>query len=132
MGELVKLNICIEIGDDWALADPTPMQAPQPPPPPPATGRTMPQRLGRLKEEIQGLRRDARSLHELIERSMTDQGRVSTWIISYMTQLVKASEQTYQVFDGTYCGSPLAIFKRRIRQGTSEANTSAASQQPDP
>ncbi|GJW08705.1 hypothetical protein Tco_1571128 [Tanacetum coccineum] len=30
--------------------------------PPPATGRTMPQRLGRLEEEIQGLRQDVRSL----------------------------------------------------------------------
>ncbi|GKC22754.1 hypothetical protein Tco_1024904 [Tanacetum coccineum] len=69
MGELVKLNICIEIGDDWAWvaprpkrhpdvadgapgaaedapavdegveADPTPIQAPQPSPPPAA--RTM-------------------------------------------------------------------------------------------
>ncbi|GJU49810.1 hypothetical protein Tco_1219365 [Tanacetum coccineum] len=72
MGELVKLNICMEIGDDWAWvapglerqpdtmagapgatkdalavdegaqADPTPIQAPQLPPPPPTAGRTMP------------------------------------------------------------------------------------------
>ncbi|GKF65644.1 hypothetical protein Tco_0192161, partial [Tanacetum coccineum] len=34
-----------------AQAVPAPVQAPQPPPPPLATGRTMPQRLGRLKEE---------------------------------------------------------------------------------
>ncbi|GKF07739.1 hypothetical protein Tco_0041963 [Tanacetum coccineum] len=104
MGELVKLNICIEIGDDWAWvapgperqqvaaagtpgaaedvstvdegvqADPTPMQAPQqqPPPPPPAVGRTMPQRLGRLEEEVQGLRRDIRSLRGLVKGLMTD------------------------------------------------------------
>ncbi|GJU57376.1 hypothetical protein Tco_1235142 [Tanacetum coccineum] len=86
MGQLVKLNICKEIGDDWswvaprperkqvvatgapkaaeddlavdegAQADPAPIQAPQPSPPPPAMGRTMSQRLGRLKEEMQGLR----------------------------------------------------------------------------
>ncbi|GJZ04206.1 hypothetical protein Tco_0537481 [Tanacetum coccineum] len=68
MDELVKLNICIEIGDDWAWvaprverqpdaprtaedaptvdegaqADPTPVQAPQPLPPLPTAGRTMP------------------------------------------------------------------------------------------
>ncbi|GJW71184.1 hypothetical protein Tco_0128101 [Tanacetum coccineum] len=72
MGELVKLNIYMEIGDDWAWvapglerqpdamvgapgaaedapavdegaqADPTPIQAPQLPPPPPTAGRTMP------------------------------------------------------------------------------------------
>ncbi|GJZ84104.1 hypothetical protein Tco_0649443 [Tanacetum coccineum] len=82
MGELVNLNICIEIGDDWAWVasrpdrqpdvaagalgatkdapavdegaqvDPAPVQAPQPPPSPPVAGSTMPQRLGRLKEEM--------------------------------------------------------------------------------
>ncbi|GKG05664.1 hypothetical protein Tco_0325750 [Tanacetum coccineum] len=80
MGELVKLNIYMEIRDDWAWvaqgaerqpvavaaaprgdedapdvdegaqAVPTPIHAP--PPPPQAIGRTMPQRLGRLEEEI--------------------------------------------------------------------------------
>ncbi|GJY86379.1 hypothetical protein Tco_0500405, partial [Tanacetum coccineum] len=115
MGELVKLNIYMEVGEDCAWVAPrlkrqqvaaagapkttegaqhvdegdqaisAPVQAPQPPPPPLATSRTMPQRLGRLKEEIHGLRRDVRSLHGLVERSMTDQGRFSTWMISCMT-----------------------------------------------
>ncbi|GJV00510.1 hypothetical protein Tco_1329780 [Tanacetum coccineum] len=40
----------VDEGDQAVLA---PVQAPQqPPPPPPAVGRTMPQRLGRLKEEV--------------------------------------------------------------------------------
>ncbi|GJR27094.1 hypothetical protein Tco_1103326 [Tanacetum coccineum] len=112
MGELVKLNICMEVGDDWAWvaqgakrqpvaaaaapggaedaqsvdegaqAVPAPIHAP--PPPPPAAGRTMAQRLGRLEEEIQGLLQDVRSLRGLVERSMTDQGRFSTWMISCM------------------------------------------------
>ncbi|GJY95523.1 hypothetical protein Tco_0511884 [Tanacetum coccineum] len=39
--------------DEGVKADPAPMQAPQqPPPPPPAAGKTMPQRLGRLEEEL--------------------------------------------------------------------------------
>ncbi|GKE70433.1 hypothetical protein Tco_1528505 [Tanacetum coccineum] len=72
IGELVKLKICMEIGDDWAWvapgpkrqeiaaagapktvedapavnegaqADPAPVQAPQPPPLPLAVGKTMP------------------------------------------------------------------------------------------
>nr|GFA63484.1 hypothetical protein [Tanacetum cinerariifolium] len=54
--------------DKGAQADPAPVQAPQSPPPPSAVGRTMPQRLGRLKEEMQGL----------MERSMTDHGRFFT------------------------------------------------------
>ncbi|GJR18647.1 hypothetical protein Tco_0967174, partial [Tanacetum coccineum] len=82
MGELVKLNIYMEVGDDWARAVPAPIHAP--PPPPPAAGRTMAQRLGRLEEEIQGLLQDVRSLRGLVERSMTDQGRFSTWMISCM------------------------------------------------
>ncbi|GKA26544.1 hypothetical protein Tco_0712653 [Tanacetum coccineum] len=49
--------------DKGVQADPSPIQAPQqPPPPPPTVGRTMPQRLGRLEEEVQGLRLDVRTL----------------------------------------------------------------------
>ncbi|GJY30696.1 hypothetical protein Tco_0414191 [Tanacetum coccineum] len=46
--------LAVDEGDQAILA---PVQAPQqpPPPPPPAAGRTMPQRLGRLEEEVQGL-----------------------------------------------------------------------------
>ncbi|GKB74535.1 hypothetical protein Tco_0935947 [Tanacetum coccineum] len=135
MGELVKLNICMEIGDDWAWvasgperqqvtaagapeaaedapvvvegdqAIPAPVQAPQQPPPPPlVAARTMPQRLGRLEEEVQGLRRDVGSLRGL-------------------------------AFDGTFRGSSPAAFQRCTRQRTGEASTSAAQQdpqQPDP
>ncbi|GJT53905.1 RNA-directed DNA polymerase, eukaryota [Tanacetum coccineum] len=164
MGELVKLNIYMDLGDDWACvapgpkrhqaaaagapkaaedapviiegdqAVPAPVQAPQQPPPPPlAAARTMPQRLGRLEEEVQGLRRDVRSLRGLVKRSMTDQGRFSTWMIS--AQLMDASGLTYQEFDGTFRGSSPAAFQRRTRQRTGEASTSAAQQdpqQPDP
>ncbi|GJS70484.1 hypothetical protein Tco_0703325 [Tanacetum coccineum] len=50
--------------DEGGQAVPAPVQAPQqPPPPPPATGRTMPQRLGRLEEEVQGLQQDASARH---------------------------------------------------------------------
>ncbi|GKE06112.1 hypothetical protein Tco_1398130 [Tanacetum coccineum] len=51
--------------NEGAQAVPAPIHAP--PPPPPAAGRTMPQRLGRLEEEIQGLRQDVRSLRGLVE-----------------------------------------------------------------
>ncbi|GJY02368.1 hypothetical protein Tco_0360520 [Tanacetum coccineum] len=118
--------------DEGAQANPAPVQAPQPPPPPPAAGRTMPQRLGRLEEEMQGLRQDVRSLRGLVERSMTDQGRFSTWMISCMTQLMEASGQTYQAFDGTFRGISPAVFERRTRQRTEDASTSTAPLQPDP
>nr|GEU68286.1 hypothetical protein [Tanacetum cinerariifolium] len=85
MGELVKLKICIE-------AVPTPVHAPPPPPPP--AGRTMPQRLGRLEEVIQGLHQDVESLCRLVKRSMTEQDGLSTWMISCMMQLMEASRRT--------------------------------------
>ncbi|GJZ05644.1 hypothetical protein Tco_0539437 [Tanacetum coccineum] len=65
---------------------------------------------GRLKEEMQGLRRDIGSLRGLVERSMTDQGRFSTWMISSMAQLMEASGLTYQAFDGTFRGSSPTAF----------------------
>ncbi|GJV64110.1 hypothetical protein Tco_1474938, partial [Tanacetum coccineum] len=137
---LVRLQICMEIDDTWAWValgpkrqpDTTdgaleaaedapvvdevdqavlaPVQAPQqPPPPPPIAG--------------------------LVERSMTDQGRFSTWMISFMTQLMKASGQTYQAFNRTFRGSSLTAFQRRARQRINGASTSTAQQdqqQPDP
>ncbi|GJY16298.1 hypothetical protein Tco_0386720 [Tanacetum coccineum] len=97
----------VDEGDQAVLE---PVQAPQqPPPPPPATARTIPQRLGRLEEDVHGLRRDVGSLRGLIERSMIDQGRFSTWMIS--------------------------SFQIRTRQRNGKASTSTAQQdpqQPDP
>ncbi|GJT81729.1 hypothetical protein Tco_1056071 [Tanacetum coccineum] len=131
MAELVRLQIYMEIDDTWEwvalgperqpdaaagapeaaedapIADegdqavPATVQAPQqPPPPPPATG--------------------------LVQRSMTDQGIFSTWMISCMTQLMEASGQTYQAFDGTFQGSSPAAFQRCTRQRTDGASTSTA------
>ncbi|GJU96169.1 hypothetical protein Tco_1320925 [Tanacetum coccineum] len=69
-------------GDQAVLAL---VQAPQQPPPLPSTAaRTVPQRLGRLEEDVQGLRRD----------------------------LMDASGLTYQAFDGTFRGSSPAAFPR--------------------
>nr|GEW34196.1 hypothetical protein [Tanacetum cinerariifolium] len=109
---------------DQALS--APVQAPQQPPSPPhAAVRTIPQILGRLEEEVHGLHKDVRSLSGLEKRSMTDEGRFSTWMISCMAQLMDASGLTYQTFDGTFQGSSPAAFQRRVRQRTGKASTSA-------
>ncbi|GKD04042.1 hypothetical protein Tco_1179016 [Tanacetum coccineum] len=119
--------------NEGVQANPTPMQALQQPPPSPLiAGRTMPQRLGRIEEEVQGLRQDVRTLRGLVERSMIDQGRFSTWMITCMTQLMEASGQTYHAFDRTFQGSTPVAFQRRTRQRTDEPNTFAAPQQLDP
>nr|GEV50057.1 hypothetical protein [Tanacetum cinerariifolium]GEV71033.1 hypothetical protein [Tanacetum cinerariifolium] len=67
--------------------------------------------MGRLEEEMQGLRQDVRSLRGLVERSI----RFSTWMIGCMTHLMDSRGQSYQAFDRTFWGSSPAIFKRRIR-----------------
>nr|GEZ98820.1 hypothetical protein [Tanacetum cinerariifolium] len=81
---------------------------------------------GRLEEEVQGLRMDVVSLRRLVERSMTDQGRFSTWMISCMAQLMEAGGLSYHEFNGTFRGSSHAAFQRRTRHRTGKANTSAA------
>ncbi|GJT03265.1 hypothetical protein Tco_0824434 [Tanacetum coccineum] len=75
---------------------------------------------------MQGLRQDVGSLRGIMERSLADQGRFSTWMISCMAQLIEARGQTYQAFDGTFRGSSPAVFERRTRQRTGEASTSTA------
>ncbi|GJZ35575.1 hypothetical protein Tco_0581392 [Tanacetum coccineum] len=72
-------------------------------------------RLGRLEEDVRVLRRDVGSLRGLVDRSMTDQGRFSIWMMTCMTQLMDASGRTYQAFDGTFRGSSPLAFQRRTR-----------------
>ncbi|GJR96647.1 hypothetical protein Tco_0268821 [Tanacetum coccineum] len=136
MGELVKLNICMVIGDDWAWVAPGPERQQVTRTSAPEAAEDAPVVVeGRLEEEVQGLRRDVVSLRGLVERSMTDQGRFSTWMISCMAQLMDASGLTYQAFDETFRGSSPAAFQRCTRQRIGEASTSTAQpdpQQPDP
>ncbi|GJU53479.1 zinc knuckle CX2CX4HX4C containing protein [Tanacetum coccineum] len=137
MGELVKLNICMEIGDNWAwVASGLERQqvavagAPEVVEDAPAVDEGGQARLGRLEEEVQGLRHNVRTLRGLVKRSMTDQGRFSTWMISCMAQLMEASGQTYQAFDGTFRGSSPTTFQRRTRRRTGEDITSTTQQDP--
>ncbi|GJX38348.1 hypothetical protein Tco_0251651 [Tanacetum coccineum] len=135
------LTICMEVDDTWAWVALGPERqldaaagAPRVAQDAPAVDEgvqaipTPVQRLGRLEEEVLGLCRDAGSLRGLVVRSMTDQGRFSTWMISCMAQLMEASGLTYQVFDGTFRWSSPTAFQRRTRQRTREASTSTAQQ----
>ncbi|GKD33177.1 hypothetical protein Tco_1248686 [Tanacetum coccineum] len=111
MTELVRFQICMEINDTWAWVAMGPERQPDA-----VVGAFEAaedahvvdeggQRLRRLEEEVKGLRRDVEGLRGLVERSMTDQGRFSTWMISYMAQLMEGSGLTYHAFDGTFRGS---------------------------
>ncbi|GJS09478.1 hypothetical protein Tco_0366274 [Tanacetum coccineum] len=95
----------------------------------------MSQRIERIKEEMRELRQSVVGLRGVVESSITEQTRVSTWMISCMTQLMDASGRTYQAFDSTLVGSSRLPYQRRTRRRTDDANTSAAphtDDQPDP
>ncbi|GJW61471.1 hypothetical protein Tco_0110806 [Tanacetum coccineum] len=110
------------VADEGAQAIPTPVQAPQPPPPAPQH-RTMSQRIERLEEEVREMRQSIVGLRGVVESSITEQTRVSTWMISCMTQLMDASGCTYQAFDSTHVGSSRLPNQRRVRPRTGDANT---------
>ncbi|GKE19559.1 hypothetical protein Tco_1427136, partial [Tanacetum coccineum] len=135
--ELGRLNICTRFGDTWASVTHEPMdQRGTPPPPPPAPQpRTMSQRIERIEEEVHDLQRDAVGLRGVVESFTTEQSRVSTWLITCMTQLMDASGQTYQPFENTLVGSSRLSFQRRVRPRTGDASTFATPHtdaQPDP
>ncbi|GKD75566.1 hypothetical protein Tco_1333848 [Tanacetum coccineum] len=86
----------------------------------------MSQRIERIEEEMRDLQHDDVGFREVVESFTTKQSRVSTWLISCMTQLMDASGHTYQAFDRTLIGSSRMPYQRRVRPKTSDASTSAA------
>ncbi|GKE46368.1 hypothetical protein Tco_1477626, partial [Tanacetum coccineum] len=114
--------------NEGAQADPALVQAPQPPP---AAPRTMPKKIARVKEDVHELRRSIVGLHGDVDRSITNHGRFTTWMVSCMNQLMDASGRTYQTFDNTLVGSSQFPYQRCARRRTGDAST-LAPQQPDP
>ncbi|GJR16062.1 hypothetical protein Tco_0798714 [Tanacetum coccineum] len=124
------------IADEGAQEIPAPAPAQGPPPPPPAPQpRTMSQRIERIEEDMRDLQNDVIGLLGVVESFTTEQSRVSTWLISCMTQLMDASGHPYQAFDSTLVGSSRMPYQRRVRPRTGDASTSVAphaGNQPDP
>ncbi|GJX11026.1 hypothetical protein Tco_0200885 [Tanacetum coccineum] len=121
-------EISVELDDTWAWVAMGPERQPDA-----AAGALVEAEDVLIVDE--GLHQDVGSLRRLVERSMTDQGRFSTWMMTCMTQLMDASGLTYQALDGYFLGSSSAAFQRQTRQRTGEASTSTAQhdqQQPDP
>ncbi|GKA50040.1 hypothetical protein Tco_0743113 [Tanacetum coccineum] len=114
--------------DEGAQVVPAPVQAPQPPPPAPQP-RTMSQRIDRLEEEVREMRQSVVGLRRVVESSIIDQTRVSTWMISCMMQLMDASGRTYQaIYLGQpFCQTSLRLSsERRVRPRIGDASTSIA------
>ncbi|GJU94052.1 hypothetical protein Tco_1318808 [Tanacetum coccineum] len=95
--------------EEVASEIPAPSQAPPPPSPAPHP-RTMSQRIERMEDEMHDLQRDVVGLRGVVESFTIKQSRVSTWLITCMTQLMDASGQTYQPFDSTLVGSSRLSF----------------------
>ncbi|GJW24907.1 hypothetical protein Tco_0038718 [Tanacetum coccineum] len=122
------------IADEGAQAVPASLQAPQPSPPAPQP-QTMSQRIDRIKEEMRELRQSVVGLRGVVDSSITEQTRVSSWMISCMTQFMDASGRTYHAFYSTLVGSSRLPYQRRVRPRNGDVNTSAAPRtddQPDP
>ncbi|GJU89469.1 hypothetical protein Tco_1301892, partial [Tanacetum coccineum] len=142
--ELGRLNICTRYSDTWAWVALGPERqhaaavgAPKADEAREAAEDVAPEipRIERLEEEVHDLRRDVMGLRGDVASFTTEQSRVSTWLISCMTQLMDANGQTYQPFDNTLIGSSGLSFRRRVRPRTGEASTSAAPHtdaRPDP
>ncbi|GKF72878.1 hypothetical protein Tco_0219210 [Tanacetum coccineum] len=78
---------------------------------------------------------DEAGLQGVVESFTTEHSRVSTWLISCMTQLMDVSGHTYQAFNSTLVCSSRMPYQRRVRPRTGEASTSIApytDAQPDP
>ncbi|GKE58084.1 hypothetical protein Tco_1497269, partial [Tanacetum coccineum] len=63
-----------------------------------------------------------------VDRSITNQSRITTWMVSCMTQLMDASRSTYQAFDSTLIGSSRFPYQRHTRLRTGDASTSTSQQ----
>ncbi|GJX10479.1 hypothetical protein Tco_0200338 [Tanacetum coccineum] len=98
-----------QVAEEVAQEILAPAQVPPPPLPAPQP-RTMSQRIERIEEEVHDLRRDVVGLRGVVESFTTEQSRVSTWLITCMTQLMDASGQTYQPLDRTLVGSSRLSF----------------------
>ncbi|GJS85522.1 hypothetical protein Tco_0752063 [Tanacetum coccineum] len=119
MVELVRLEICKELDDTWAWvalgperrpdaaagtpkvakgapdvdegaqAVPAPVQAPQPPPA--AQGRTIPQRLARLEEEVYGFQGSVAEQRDVLDSMAWDFSRFTTWTITSLSLMMDQS-----------------------------------------
>ncbi|GJX93674.1 hypothetical protein Tco_0348260, partial [Tanacetum coccineum] len=112
------------IVDEGGQADPTPVQAP--PPLPAAPARTMPQRMARLEEDVHEIHGALTEQREVIDAMARYFSRFSTWAITGLERMMDRAGVAYVPYSETH----VPYQRRRVRQRTSEANTSAAQQDP--
>ncbi|GJS10661.1 hypothetical protein Tco_0367457 [Tanacetum coccineum] len=160
MAELVRLQIYEELDDTWAWVAPrperqqvaaagaaeaaedapvvdkgapavlAPVQTPQPPPPMVGPAKTMAQRLGRLEEDIHGLRGALGEQREVLDSMAYDFSRFTTWTVIGLSRMMDQAGVRYTSYSNYYIQ-----YVRRTRRRTDDASTSTVQQdeqQPDP
>ncbi|GKB90358.1 hypothetical protein Tco_0962630 [Tanacetum coccineum] len=75
--------------DEGAQAVPAPVQAPQPPPV--GQGRTIPQRLARLEEEVYGFRGSMAEQRDMLDSMARDFSRFTTWTVTSLSLMMDQS-----------------------------------------
>ncbi|GJR77462.1 hypothetical protein Tco_0089827 [Tanacetum coccineum] len=116
--------------DEGAQAILAPAQAPQPPL---AAGpaQTMTQRLARVEEEVYEIQGTLGEQCEVMDAMARDLSRLTIWAVGGISQLLDSAGATYVRYSETH----VPYQRRRVRQRTREASTSATSfdeDQPDP
>ncbi|GJV53789.1 hypothetical protein Tco_1449530 [Tanacetum coccineum] len=111
--------------DEGDQAVSAPIQAPQPPP---AVGpaRTMAQRLGRLEEDVHGLRVALGEHREVLDSMTHHFSRSTKWTVTGLSQMMDQAGVRY-----TSYSDDQIPHVRRTRRRTDDASTSAP-HQPDP
>ncbi|GJW51329.1 hypothetical protein Tco_0092680 [Tanacetum coccineum] len=135
--KLERLNVCLRFDNTWAWVarDQRGSRMLRLVPLEPLRMLLQLMRVLRLEEEMRELRQSVVGLRGVVESSITEQTRVSTWMISCMAQLMDASGRTYQAFNSTLVGSSWLSYQRRVRPRISDASTSTTphtDDQPDP
>ncbi|GKB31039.1 hypothetical protein Tco_0870440 [Tanacetum coccineum] len=129
--EIVRLNICVRLGDTWAWVAPGLERQPAA-----AFGAlelaegAHDERLSMLEYEVHSLRGDMGEQRGVLDSMAHDFFRFTTWTITSLSRMIDRSGVRYT----SYSDSPVP-YQRRTRHKTDDANTSTAQQdeqQPDP
>ncbi|GKC52673.1 hypothetical protein Tco_1075418 [Tanacetum coccineum] len=86
----------------------------------------MPQRMVRLEEDVLKIRGALTEQREVIDAMACDFSRFSTWAVIGLAQMMDKAGVAYVPYSETY----VPYQRRRVRQRTGEASTSAAQQDP--
>ncbi|GKC55639.1 hypothetical protein Tco_1083237, partial [Tanacetum coccineum] len=99
-------------------ADPIPVQAP----PPPTAANTIPQRMARLEKDVHKIHGALTEQREVIEPMAREFSRFNTWDVTGLSRMIDKVGVTYVPYSDTH----VPYQRRRVRQRTGEASTSAA------